>query len=136
MEKLNTAVERIIETGLLKRWEALDTWFVKFEAFSSQSASEYSVKPLALSNLWGAFVILVGGHFVAFLCLVVEVLSPRLASMAKQRLPVGTSVIVREAVPVTSLRNRSGITPRTSPIILKMLVKHPDDDSKEIFWHK
>lgn len=67
------------------KFEASKAWKFNFWSVSSGDVPKDAVKLLALSNLKGAFVILVGCHCAALLCLFVEMLTPVLVRSANRR---------------------------------------------------
>lgn len=74
-EKLTTAIHRITSAGFYKKMQR--DWMWHDQKLVSEPSTERSARPLAMSNVSGAFAILAIGHCAAALCLAVEILAMR-----------------------------------------------------------
>lgn len=72
-KKLNRVVHRIASAGIHQKLRSdQDLFFLQF-MLSSNSSADYSIRPLKLSDLSGAFAILLCGHGIAFVCFALEI---------------------------------------------------------------
>lgn len=129
IEKLNRVVQRVIETGLLLKFEAARAWKQRFKAFTFQKDTEDAVKPLGLRNLLGAFLILACGYCAALLCLVAEILVPILARPANRRSSVGPTATGGRTGEMKLFRKQSIVHSPGASLSMRSTSGHSDPEN-------